>query len=184
MYGSSKSVGSFTVTKDTSKDKRTNDEFKRAPNIEYIEEISNAYVAIEAKNYGDLDDQGEELGEPPLLLQYLGMLLSIGKFNVFELLKLTQLDLNQNKKHLLKECWVEDKLECSEKLGDLVKTMDDDLALQTYVKIRAILKLIALLVDHKEFEFDNIFKKLIPQVEYSPSDLFLRETVLFSDPWG
>ncbi|KAI5392616.1 Clathrin heavy chain [Lathyrus oleraceus] len=42
-----------------------------------------------------------------------------------------------NKKNLLENWLAEDKLECSEELGDLVKTVDNDLALKIYIKARA-----------------------------------------------
>ncbi|KAI5392614.1 Clathrin heavy chain [Lathyrus oleraceus] len=42
-----------------------------------------------------------------------------------------------NKKNLLENWLAEDKLECSEEPGDLVKTVDNDLALKIYIKARA-----------------------------------------------
>ncbi|KAK8955806.1 Clathrin heavy chain 2 [Platanthera guangdongensis] len=44
-----------------------------------------------------------------------------GKLNAFESLELSRLVVNQNKKNLLENWLAEDKLECSEELGDLVK---------------------------------------------------------------
>jgi hypothetical protein len=60
-------------------------------------------------------------GQTSPLLQYFGTLLTKGKLNVFESLELSRLVVNQNKKNLLENWLAEDKLECSEELGDLVK---------------------------------------------------------------
>lgn len=62
-------------------------------------------------------------GQTPPLLQYFGTLLTKGKLNAFESLELSRLVVNQNKKNLLENWLAEDKLECSEELGDLVKVM-------------------------------------------------------------
>ncbi|CAL0315619.1 unnamed protein product [Lupinus luteus] len=62
-----------------------------------------------------------QAGQTPPLLQYFGTLLTRGKLNVFESLELSRLVVNQNKKNLLENWLAEDKLECSEELGDLVK---------------------------------------------------------------
>ncbi|KAK4604016.1 hypothetical protein RGQ29_012499 [Quercus rubra] len=68
-----------------------------------------------------------QAGQTPPLLQYFGKLLTRGKLNAFESLELSRLVVNQNKKNLLENWLAEDKLECSEEVGDLVKTVDNDL---------------------------------------------------------
>ncbi|KAF5751355.1 Clathrin heavy chain 1 [Tripterygium wilfordii] len=62
-----------------------------------------------------------QAGMTPPLLQYFGTLLTRGKLNGFESLELSRLVVNQNKKNLLENWLAEDKLDCSEELGDLVK---------------------------------------------------------------
>lgn len=62
-------------------------------------------------------------GQTSPLLQYFGTLLTKGKLNLFESLELSRLVVNQNKKNLLENWLAEDKLECSEELGDLVKVL-------------------------------------------------------------
>ncbi|GJR08061.1 clathrin heavy chain 1 [Tanacetum coccineum] len=59
--------------------------------------------------------------QTPPLLQYFGTLIFNGKLNAFESLELSRLVVNQNKKNLLENWLAEDKLECSEELGDLAK---------------------------------------------------------------
>ncbi|VAI30588.1 unnamed protein product [Triticum turgidum subsp. durum] len=97
-----------------------------------------------------------QAGQTPPLLQYFGTLLTRGKLNAYESLELSRLVVNQNKKNLLENWLAEDKLECSEELGDLVKTVDNDLALKIYIK----------------------------QVGYTPDYLFLLQTILRTDPQG
>ncbi|KAH1214406.1 Clathrin heavy chain 2 [Glycine max] len=64
-----------------------------------------------------------QAGQTPPLLQYFGTLLTRGKLNSYESLELSRLVVNQNKKNLLENWLAEDKLECSEELGDLVKVV-------------------------------------------------------------
>ncbi|XP_077251138.1 clathrin heavy chain 2-like [Tasmannia lanceolata] len=120
-------------------------------------------------------------GQTPPLLQYFGTLLTKGKLNAFESLELSRLVVNQNKKNLLENWLAEDKLECSEELGDLVKTVDNDLALKIYIKARATPKVVAAFAERREFDKILIYSK---QVGYTPDYLFLLQTILRSDPQG
>ncbi|CAI9762259.1 unnamed protein product [Fraxinus pennsylvanica] len=122
-----------------------------------------------------------QAGQTPPLLQYFGTLLTKGKLNAFESLELSRLVVNQNKKNLLENWLAEDKLECSEELGDLVKTVDNDLALKIYIKARATPKVVAAFAERREFDKILIYSK---QVGYTPDYLFLLQTILRSDPQG
>ncbi|QHN75812.1 Clathrin heavy chain [Arachis hypogaea] len=120
-----------------------------------------------------------QAGQTPPLLQYFGTLLTRGKLNAFESLELSRLVVNQNKKNLLENWLAEDKLECSEELGDLVKTVDNDLALKIYIKARATPKVVAAFAERREFDKILIYSK---QVGYTPDYLFLLQTILRTDP--
>ncbi|KAG6527209.1 hypothetical protein ZIOFF_009304 [Zingiber officinale] len=120
-------------------------------------------------------------GQTPPLLQYFGTLLTRGKLNAFESLELSRLVVNQNKKNLLENWLAEDKLECSEELGDLVKTVDNDLALKIYIKARVTPKVVAAFAERREFDKILIYSK---QVGYTPDYLFLLQTILRTDPQG
>ncbi|BAT81103.1 Clathrin heavy chain 2 [Vigna angularis] len=122
-----------------------------------------------------------QAGQTPPLLQYFGTLLTRGKLNSFESLELSRLVVNQNKKNLLENWLAEDKLECSEELGDLVKTVDNDLALKIYIKARATPKVVAAFAERREFDKILIYSK---QVGYTPDYLFLLQTILRTDPQG
>ncbi|KAL5985732.1 hypothetical protein ACLOJK_027719 [Asimina triloba] len=120
-------------------------------------------------------------GQTRPLLQYFGTLLTKGKLNAFESLELSRLVVNQNKKNLLENWLAEDKLECSEELGDLVKTVANDLALKIFIKARATPKVVAAFAERREFDKILIYSK---QVGYTPDYLFLLQTILRSDPQG
>ncbi|KAG5123489.1 hypothetical protein AAZX31_11G061500 [Glycine max] len=122
-----------------------------------------------------------QAGQTPPLLQYFGTLLTMGKLNAFESLELSRLVVNQNKKNLLENWLAEDKLECSEELGDLVKTVDNDLALKIYIKARATPKVVAAFAERREFDKILIYSK---QVGYTPDYMFLLQTILRTDPQG
>ncbi|GJY83458.1 clathrin heavy chain 2-like protein [Tanacetum coccineum] len=82
--------------------------------------------------------------QTPPLLQYFGTLIFNGKLNAFESLELSRLVVNQNKKNLLENWLAEDKLECSEELGDLAK---------------ATPKVIAAFAERREFDKILIYSK-------------------------
>ncbi|CAM6048038.1 unnamed protein product [Sphagnum compactum] len=98
-------------------------------------------------------------GQTSPVVQYCGTLLRKGKLNVFESLELSRLVVNQKKKNLLEQCLAEDKLECSEELGDLVKTLDNDMALKIYNKMRENAKMVAAVAENGQFDRDLIYSK-------------------------
>ncbi|KAJ1437607.1 Tetratricopeptide-like helical domain superfamily [Sesbania bispinosa] len=122
-----------------------------------------------------------QAGQTPPLLQYFGTLLTRGKLNAFESLELSRLVVNQNKKNLLENWLAEDKLECTEELGDLVKTVDNELALKIYIKARATPKVVAAFAERREFDKILIYSK---QVGYTPDYMFLLQTILRADAQG
>ncbi|KAJ6850514.1 clathrin heavy chain 1-like isoform X1 [Iris pallida] len=120
-----------------------------------------------------------QYGQTPPLLQYFGRVLTEGKLNAFEALELSRLVVTQNKKHLLESWLAEDKLECSEELGDLVKTIDNDIALKIYIKARVSPKVVAAFVERREFDKIDTYSK---QVGYTPDYPSLLKMVLEPDP--
>ena len=65
-------------------------------------------------------------------LQYFGILLDKGSLNRQESIELGRLVLQQQRKHLIEKWLSENKLECSEELGDAAQPYDAALALQIY----------------------------------------------------
>ncbi|WVZ91540.1 hypothetical protein U9M48_037697, partial [Paspalum notatum var. saurae] len=122
-----------------------------------------------------------QTGQTTPHLQHLSKLLTQRKLNAFESLELSQHVINQNKKHLLENWLGEDKLECSEELGDIVKAVDSDLALRMYINARATPKVAADFSERREFDKILIYSK---QVGYTPDYLILLQTLLDTDPQG
>ncbi|EGX50827.1 hypothetical protein AOL_s00054g913 [Orbilia oligospora ATCC 24927] len=100
-------------------------------------------------------------GQLSVILQYFGMLLDKGGLNKYESLELVRPVLAQNRKHLLEKWLKENKLECSEELGDIVRTQDLNLALGIYQKANVPQKVIACLAETGQFE------KIVPYSQHT-----------------
>ena len=87
-----------------------------------------------------------------VILQYFGMLLDKGSLNAYESVELVRPVMQQQRKHLLEKWLKEDKLECTEELGDLVRPHDLQLALGIYLKANAAQKVIAGFAETGQFE--------------------------------
>ena len=119
-------------------------------------------------------------GQTSPLLQYFGTLLGKGKLNPLESLELGRLVLSQNKKQLLENWMNEDKLECDEALGDLVKaTGDSDLALKIYLKAQATQKVVTAFAERGQFEE---LVKYSGQVGHKPDYMYIMQSLLMSNP--
>ena len=91
-------------------------------------------------------------GPLSVILQYFGMLLDKGSLNRYETLELVRPVLQQNRKHLLEKWLKENKLECSEDLGDIVRTHDINLALGIYLQANVPHKVVAAFAETGQFE--------------------------------
>ncbi|KAA8492928.1 Clathrin heavy chain 1 [Porphyridium purpureum] len=78
----------------------------------------------------------QEEGQPPALLVYFQVLLERGKLNKLESIELAQQVIALGRVQLLEKWIQDDKMECSEELGDLLKTRAGNLplAMTVYVK--------------------------------------------------
>ncbi|CAB1322090.1 unnamed protein product [Coregonus sp. 'balchen'] len=108
-------------------------------------------------------------GQASPLLQYFGILLDQGQLNKFESMELCRPVLQQGRKQLLEKWLKEDKLECSEELGDLVKAVDPTLALSVYLRANIPSKVIQCFAETGQFQ------KI---VGYSPDWVFLLRNVM------
>jgi len=116
--------------------------------------------------------------QAPLLL-YFGTCLSRGRLNAFESTELAKLVLAQNKKQLLDGWLADDKLECSEELGDLIYPNDAELALKVYVKARVNLKVATALAARGEMDSLAAY---CDQTGYVPDYQFLLTRLLAVNP--
>ncbi|KAG0638061.1 armadillo-type protein [Tuber brumale] len=104
-------------------------------------------------------------GQLSVILQYFGMLLDKTTLNKHETIELVKPVLAQNRKHLLEKWLKENKLECTEELGDAVRVHDVNLALSVYLRANVPQKVVASFAETGQFD------KIVPyaqKVGYSP----------------
>ncbi|PIK53797.1 putative clathrin heavy chain 1 [Apostichopus japonicus] len=118
-------------------------------------------------------------GQTSPLLQYFGILLDQGQLNKYESLELCRPVLQQGRKQLLEKWLKEDKLECSEELGDLVKTHDPTLALSVYLRANVPQKVIQCFAETGQFQKIVLYAK---KVNYTPDYVFLLRNVMRVNP--
>ena len=93
-----------------------------------------------------------QAGGLSIILQYFGILLDKGGLNAYETVELVRPVMAQNRKHLLEKWLGENKLECSEELGDIVRQYDLQLALQIYLRANVPQKVIAAYAETGQFD--------------------------------
>ncbi|KAK9455049.1 hypothetical protein V1511DRAFT_510868 [Dipodascopsis uninucleata] len=118
-------------------------------------------------------------GQPSPILQYFGTLLDKGSLNKHESLELARPVLQQNKKNLLEKWLKENKLECSEELGDIVRAHDVNLALSIYLRANSPAKVVACFAETGKFEM------ILPycnKVGYNPDYAVLLQNIVRFNP--
>ncbi|XP_056637615.1 clathrin heavy chain [Diorhabda sublineata] len=118
-------------------------------------------------------------GQNSPLLQYFGILLDQGQLNRYESLELCKPVLLQGRKQLLEKWLKEEKLECSEELGDLVKQADPTLALSVYLRANVPAKVIQSFAETGQFQKIVLYAK---KVSYTPDYIFLLRQVMRTNP--
>ncbi|XP_054748808.2 clathrin heavy chain 1 isoform X1 [Lytechinus pictus] len=118
-------------------------------------------------------------GQTSPLLQYFGILLDQGQLNKYESLELCRPVLQQGRKQLLEKWLKEDKLECSEELGDLVKAHDPTLALSVYLRASVPNKVIQCFAETGQFQKIVLYAK---KVNFTPDYVFLLRNVMRVNP--
>jgi clathrin heavy chain len=120
-----------------------------------------------------------QTGQLSVILQYFGMLLDKGSLNKHETLELVRPVLQQNRKHLLEKWLKEEKLECSDELGDIVRSHDLNLALVIYTRAKIPQKVVASLAELGQFD------KIIPYTKetgYTPDYNVLLQHIVRVNP--
>ncbi|KAI9323711.1 hypothetical protein BX666DRAFT_1889687 [Dichotomocladium elegans] len=113
------------------------------------------------------------------ILQYFGILLENSKLNKYEALELSKPILMQNRKHLLEKWLKEDKLECSEELGDFVKQYDSVLATSVYLRANVPGKVVLCFAENKQYDKILAYTK---SANYTPDYSSLLYNIARSDP--
>lgn len=117
-------------------------------------------------------------GQTSPLLQYFGILLDQGQLNKFESLELCRPVMQQGRKQLLEKWLKDDKLECSEELGDLVKPLDPTLALSVYLRANVPSKVIQCFAETGQFPKIVLYAK---KAGYTPDYIQLLRQVMRSN---
>nr|CAI5862798.1 unnamed protein product [Callosobruchus analis] len=120
-----------------------------------------------------------QAGQNSPLLQYFGILLDQGQLNRYESLELCKPVLLQGRKQLLEKWLKEEKLECSEELGDLVKQGDPTVALSIYLRANVPAKVIQCFAETGQFQKIVLYAK---KVNYTPDYIFLLRQVMRTNP--
>lgn len=118
-------------------------------------------------------------GQTSPLLQYFGILLDQGQLNKFESLELCRPVMQQGRKQLLEKWLKDDKLECSEELGDLSKALDPTLALSVYLRANVPSKVIQCFAETGQFQKIVLYAK---KAGYTPDYINLLRQVMRTNP--
>ncbi|KAI9281895.1 hypothetical protein BY458DRAFT_498367 [Sporodiniella umbellata] len=113
------------------------------------------------------------------VLQYFGILIEKGCLNKYESLELAKPILTQNRKPLLEKWLKEEKLECSEELGDFVKQYDSILALSVYLRAQVPNKVVLCMAENRQYEKILAYSK---SAGYSPDYASLLFNIARSEP--
>ena len=120
-------------------------------------------------------------GQVPPLLMYFSTLLETGRLNEQESIEVAKPVLQQQRLPLMEKWLKDDKLQCSEALGDLIMPHDAGMALSVYLRAECHAKAIQCFVQRGEYD------KIVP---YSTSVGFkmdysqMLNQLLFSNPQG
>ncbi|KAG7385041.1 hypothetical protein PHYPSEUDO_001977 [Phytophthora pseudosyringae] len=120
-------------------------------------------------------------GQPQPILQYFSVLLEKGTLNKMESIELARPVLLQGRGQLLQKWLSEDKLECSEELGDLVAQSDTTMALSVYLRAEVPEKVINCFVQRGEF--DKIVAYAV-QTNYRCDYTFMLQNLVRANPQG
>lgn len=114
-------------------------------------------------------------GQMSPILQYFVTLLERGTLNKYETIELARPVLQQNRKELLEKWLKEDKLECTEELGDIVKQFDTTLALAVYMRANVPNKVISCFAEIGQYNKIVLYAK---KVDYKPDYIYLLQYIL------
>lgn len=113
------------------------------------------------------------------ILQYFGILLEKGELNQLESLELARPVLQQGRKQLLEKWLKENKLTCSEELGDIVRLHDMTLALSVYLRANVPNKVVACFAETGQTDKIVLYSK---KVGYSPDYTSLLQHIMRTNP--
>eukprot|EP00043_Microstomoeca_roanoka_P006604 m.64179 g.64179 ORF g.64179 m.64179 type:complete len:1667 (-) comp13482_c1_seq1:229-5229(-) len=118
-------------------------------------------------------------GQQSPLLKYFSTLLETSKLNKQEAIELCRPVIQQNRTELIEKWLKEDKLECSEELGDMIKPISPKFALSVYLRAEASPKVVQCFAETGEFEKIVMYSQ---KVNYTPDYVYILRMILRSNP--
>ena len=118
-------------------------------------------------------------GQPAPLLQYFQTLLARGKLNAIESIELSRPVIASGRLQMMEQWLKEDKLECSEQLGDMLVQADPKMALSVYMRGNAPDKVIQAFLHMGDFASVVQFAK---QSNHHPDYVILLQNLVRQDP--
>eukprot|EP00747_Dinoflagellata_sp_TGD_P171026 gnl/TRDRNA2_/TRDRNA2_204031_c0_seq1.p1 gnl/TRDRNA2_/TRDRNA2_204031_c0~~gnl/TRDRNA2_/TRDRNA2_204031_c0_seq1.p1 ORF type:complete len:208 (-),score=15.24 gnl/TRDRNA2_/TRDRNA2_204031_c0_seq1:80-703(-) len=107
-------------------------------------------------------------GQPFAILQYFSTLLEYGKLNTQESIELVRPVVQQQRRDLIAKWLKEDKLGCTEELGDIVKPLEESYALSIYLRAGAHEKAIGCFAEQGQHDQIEVYVKRVGyQADYS-----------------
>ncbi|KAI8065286.1 hypothetical protein BC940DRAFT_334946 [Gongronella butleri] len=116
-------------------------------------------------------------GQLSPILQYFGLLLEGDGLNKYEAIELAGPILQQGRKQLLDKWIKEEKIECSEELGDFIKPQDTALALSVYLRGGVPHKVVQCFAELGQFDKIVKYAKTINYTPDYPSLLYMMARV-------
>eukprot|EP00030_Apusomonadida_sp_AF-17_P002415 a339592_42.p2 GENE.a339592_42~~a339592_42.p2 ORF type:complete len:1687 (+),score=984.79 a339592_42:223-5061(+) len=128
-----------------------------------------------------LFSQAPPVNGVPALLLYFNTLLELGKLNEYESLQLARPVMMQNKLELIEQWIKEDKLTASRELGDMLKTVNPQLALGVYLRAECAPMVVQCFAEMGDYEKLMIYAQ---RVNYTPDWLAVLMGVARANPAG
>jgi len=107
-------------------------------------------------------------GQSSPILHYFSTLLEYGRLNALESVELMRPVVQQQRRELVEKWLKEDKLECSEELGDIVRPLETRFALSIYLRANCHQKVITCFVEQGQYDQIVAYvKKVGYQADYT-----------------
>ena len=118
-------------------------------------------------------------GQQPPFVTYIGAIVEIGRLNEIETIEFCKIILQQGKTPIIEKWMKEDKITCSERLGDMVAPVDVKLAMAIYFKGNCHEKVVATLI--REHQYEKVLQ-YCQQKNYTPDYNALIRNMVSQDP--
>lgn len=115
----------------------------------------------------------------PIVEYFNALLEETGRLTAFESVELMKPVVQQNRTNLPYKWLNEDKLECTEQLGDLVKNMDEPLALKIYQRANTHQKVVQYFIERGQY---SEILTYVQRKKYKADFTFLLKSMLTMDP--